>query len=191
VHWYHNSHKLIDCCHIPIALKIPTPLAHRRRKLTRTLLTTPTRCRRAKPGYNPQRKGAPTTIRICTVLCFAVAVSVIVTAQTEPVLVSVNIPKHPPLACQARIERFVKLTFTLGANAAEPTDVEVVSGHPLLKGAAVEHVKTWRFKNPYAVARKYETTFDYRLPSSGPQKVTFESFDRVEILTCLPALVEP
>jgi hypothetical protein len=39
--------------------------------------------------------------------------------------------------------------------------------------------------------RKYETTFDYRLPSSGPQKVTFESFHRVEVATCLPVVVEP
>ena len=39
----------------------------------------------------------------------------------------------------------MKLTFTLGANGAEPTDVEVVSGPTLLKAAALENVKTWRF----------------------------------------------
>ena len=80
--------------------------------------------------------------------------------------------------------------FTLGENGAEPTDVEAVSGPTLLKGAAVENVKTWRFENHYADG-KYETTFDYQLPMSGPKKVTFESFRRVEVATCLPALLQP
>jgi outer membrane biosynthesis protein TonB len=131
------------------------------------------------------------TIRIYAVLCFATAFSVVMAAQSEPVLVSANIPKHPPLACQARIEGFVKLSFTLAANAAEPTNVEVVSGHAMLKGAAMENVYTWRFQNPYAIERKYETTFDYRLPPSGPQKVTFESFHRVEVATCVPLQWQP
>ena len=82
----------------------------------------------------------------------------------------------------------MKLTFTLGANGAEPTDVEAVSGPPLLKAAALENVKTWRFGTHYADG-KYETTFDYQLPMSGPQKVTFESFRRVEVATCLPTLI--
>jgi Gram-negative bacterial TonB protein C-terminal len=130
-------------------------------------------------------------IRICTVLYFAAAIPITMTAQSEPALVSANIPRHPPLACQARIEGSVKLTFSLKANASEPTDVEVVSGHPMLKSAAVENVKTWHFQNPYAAERKYETIFDYRLPLSGPQKVTFESFHRVEISTCLPSVIQP
>jgi len=130
------------------------------------------------------------TLRICAALCLAAAISVTMAAQSEPVLVSANIPKHPPLACQARIEGSVKLTFALTANAAEPTEVEVVSGHQLLKGAAAENVKTWRFQNSYAVKRKYETTLDYRLESDGPQKVTFESFRRVEVYTCLPRRID-
>jgi hypothetical protein len=84
----------------------------------------------------------------------------------------------------------VKLTFALAANAAEPTEVQAVSGHKLLRDAAVENVKTWRFQNPYAIERKYETTFDYQLPMSGAQKVTFE-FHRVEVVTCLPIIVQP
>jgi hypothetical protein len=128
------------------------------------------------------------TIRICAILCFAANISITMAAQSEPVLVSANIPRHPALACQARIGGVVKLTFALGANGAEPTDVEAVSGPTLLKAAAVENVKTWRFGTHYADG-KYETTFDYLLPMSGPQKVTFESFRRVEVATCLPVLV--
>jgi outer membrane biosynthesis protein TonB len=130
------------------------------------------------------------TIRICTVLCFAASISITMAAQSGPVLVSANIPKHPPLACQARIGGVVKLTFTLGSNPDVPTDVEAVSGPALLKDAAVENVKTWRFQNHYAEGT-YETTFDYQLPMSGPEKVTFESFRRVEVATCLPVQLQP
>jgi hypothetical protein len=57
----------------------------------------------------------------------------------------------------------------------------------MLRDAAVENVKTWRFQNPYAIERKYETTFEYELPLSiGRQKVTFESFHKVEIVTHPP-----
>ena len=84
----------------------------------------------------------------------------------------------------------MKLTFTLGANPDVPTDVEAVSGPALLKDAAVENVKTWRFQNHYAEGT-YETTFDYQLPMSGPEKVTFESFRRVEVATCLPLQWQP
>jgi hypothetical protein len=33
----------------------------------------------------------------------------------------------------------------------------------MLKGAAIDNARTWKFENPYAVERKYETTFRYRL----------------------------
>jgi TonB-like protein len=128
------------------------------------------------------------TNRIGTVLSFLVAVCIAMAAQTEPTLTAVNIPKYPPLACQARIEGIVKLTFTLLANAAEPTNVEVVSGHPMLKGAAMDNLKTWKFENSNAVERKYETTFRYRLsgvevPLPTSATVTFKSFHQVEIVT--------
>jgi TonB family protein len=126
--------------------------------------------------------------RICFLISFVAAVSVTMAAQTEPSLLLANIPKYPPVARQARIEGVVRLTFLLPANGLQPTNVEVVSGHPMLKGAAVENVKTWRFEqNPYAVERKYETTFKYRLSgveSAGRRiKATFDSFREVEVVT--------
>jgi hypothetical protein len=86
----------------------------------------------------------------------------------------------------------VKLTFILPANAEGPTKVEVVSGHQMLKDAALDNVKTWKFKNPYAVERKYETTFQYRLSDvevsthAAGAVVTFDSFHRVDIVTTTP-----
>src|SRR5258708_7190753 len=129
--------------------------------------------------------------RACSLFCFVAAITIAVAAQTEPVLTSVNMPKYPPLACQARVEGIVKLTFTLSATSAQPTNVEVVSGHPMLKSASAENLKTWRFENPYTVERKYETSFKYRLSGkevAGERKVTvtFESFHEVEVITYAP-----
>ena len=57
----------------------------------------------------------------------------------------------------------MKLTFVLSGNAGEPTNVEVISGNPMLRDASIENVKTWKFRNSSAEG-KYETTLDYRLP---------------------------
>ena len=127
--------------------------------------------------------------RIAMISCLFVF-RIAMAAQSEPALLAVNMPTYPPLARQARIAGVVKLTFVLSGDAGEPTNVEVISGHPMLKDAAIENVRTWKFKNSYAEG-KYETTFDYRLVSSGPQKVTFESFHRVEVATCLPVQWQP
>jgi hypothetical protein len=129
------------------------------------------------------------TTRVAILLCFVVAVSVTLVAQDEPVLTSANIPMYPPLACQARVQGVVRLTFTLAAHSLEPTNIVVVSGHPLLNYAAIENVKTWHFDNRYAVERKYETTFKYRLSDKelvgGTKKLTvsLESFHNLEIVT--------
>jgi TonB family protein len=132
-------------------------------------------------------------MRTFRIAYFLAAASVVLAAQTEPLLKSANLPQYPKLARQARIEGVVKVTFVLPANADVPKNVEAASGHPMLKDAAVENVRTWRFENPYAVDRKYETTFNYKLsgiedPIPKRIKVTFDSFDRVEILSDLAAV---
>jgi TonB family protein len=119
--------------------------------------------------------------------CFAAAVCIVMAAQTdEPQLLSANIPFYPPLARQARVYGVVKVTFTLPANAGEPANVEASSGHPLLKPAAVENLKTWHFQNTYAVERKYDATFTYRLSDSESRHVTFGSFADVEVVSPEP-----
>jgi hypothetical protein len=124
---------------------------------------------------------------LSSVICLIVAMCIGAVAQSsEPELLSTNIPLYPPLARQARVYGIVKVAFTLPASAAEPVNVEAVSGHPLLKPAAVENVKTWRFRNTYAVERKYETTFRYSLSDSESRHVTFESFNVVEIVSPTP-----
>jgi len=113
-------------------------------------------------------------------------------AQTEPTLLAVSLPKYPPLALQARIEGVVRVTFSLPALSGQPAAVEAVSGHVMLKGAAVENVRTWRFENSYAVERKYETTFRYRLTGlevPAPKKctVTFNSYHQIDLVSDVAA----
>ena len=119
------------------------------------------------------------------------AACIVTVAQADnPELVSSNIPFYPPLARQARIMGTVKLAFTLPASSGEPSDVVVISGHPVLKSAAVENVKTWRFRNTYAVGRKYETTFHYTLSDSESAHVTFNSFNSVEVVIPTPPVID-
>jgi Gram-negative bacterial TonB protein C-terminal len=144
------------------------------------------------PFEDNHEHGRLNMIRRSAVLqCFIFGISVLLTAQSSgPELVSANIPTYPVLACMAKVEGVVKLSFTLAGNSDEPSQVEVLSGHPLFKAAAIENVKTWRFRNPYTVDRKYETTFTYRLsgrelPAGETKKLTvsLESFSSVEIIT--------
>ena len=121
-------------------------------------------------------------------LCVLAAVlSVVMSAQTGPTLVAVNMPKYPALARQAGVDGIVKLSFTLLPNAGEPTDVEVISGHTLLKEAALENLKTWKFENNNGTERRYEAIFSYHLegtefPHPTSACVTFRSL-QVDIVT--------
>ena len=56
-------------------------------------------------------------------------------------------PQYPPLARQARIQGMVVLQAVIGKDGTVQ-DLRVVSGHPMLTGAAIEAVKQW-FYRPY------------------------------------------
>ncbi len=54
------------------------------------------------------------------------------------------VPNYPEIARVARVQGVVHLTAVIDEDG-RITDVEVVSGHPLLVGAAVSAVKKWRY----------------------------------------------
>lgn len=128
------------------------------------------------------------TKRIGIALCLLAAACLTMAAQTDPVLWALNMPHYPGFARQGRIEGVVKVTFTLRPEATEPTKVEVVSGpstskgtaSELLKTAAVENVKTWRFQNADAVEHNYVTTFDFQIAGED-EAVSFQSFHHVTV----------
>jgi len=54
-------------------------------------------------------------------------------------------PGYPPLARQARISGEVRLEAVIGVDGTVQ-QLRVVSGHPLLSGAALEAVRQWRYR---------------------------------------------
>lgn len=54
-------------------------------------------------------------------------------------------PVYPPLAVQARIQGIVKMNLTIGEDG-RVTNATLISGHPLLVGAAVMAVNQWVYK---------------------------------------------
>ncbi len=57
---------------------------------------------------------------------------------------------YPPLAKQTRIEGEVHLVALLDAQTGLVRDVQVISGHPLLRDVAAAAVREWKFakENP-------------------------------------------
>lgn len=53
-------------------------------------------------------------------------------------------PVYPPLARQARVSGSVRLIAIIGRDGTVQ-QLQVVSGHPLLIGAAVEAVRQWLY----------------------------------------------
>jgi protein TonB len=56
-------------------------------------------------------------------------------------------PKYPPLAIAARIQGPVVLEAVI-SKAGTMENLRLVSGHPMLAGAAIDAVRQWRYR-PY------------------------------------------
>jgi TonB family protein len=124
-----------------------------------------------------------------------VATAVSARSLPEPRLKSAGLPQYPPIARLAKVQGEVKVEFVLNSSG-EPISVTAISGHPLLKGAAEENVKTWRFELPKDVFRtewRYDTVFDFKIsddkqPYEDPKlTVTLDSYRYVKITTNPPA----
>jgi periplasmic protein TonB len=77
-------------------------------------------------------------------------------------------PAYPPLARQARIQGTVVLQALIGKDGAIQ-NLHVVSGHPMLTGAALDAVKQWRYK-PYFLNGdpvEVETTINVNFTLAG------------------------
>jgi TonB family protein len=56
---------------------------------------------------------------------------------------------YPPLAKSARIEGGVEIAFRVNSETGTVEEASAVEGHPLLKQAALDAVRHWRFKVPF------------------------------------------
>ena len=134
--------------------------------------------------------------RTSSVFLLVTTICITVAAQSEPTLLTLNMPRYTWLARQTRVQGIVKVAFTLLPRAGEPTKVELVSGPPAsmgtaveeLKKAALENVKTWRFENREGVEHRYETTFDFQLGGRS-DLVSFQSFHYVTIVAGEPPII--
>lgn len=130
------------------------------------------------------------------VFFFVASICITMAAQSEPTLLTLNMPRYTWLARQARVQGIVKVAFTLPPHAGEPTKVELVSGPTIsmgtaaeeLKKTALENVKTWRFENGDAVEHRYETTFEFQLGGRS-DLVSFQSFHYVTIVAGEPPII--
>jgi len=77
-------------------------------------------------------------------------------------------PQYPPLARQARIQGTVVLQALIGKDGAIQ-NLHVVSGHPMLTGAALDAVKQWRYKPYYLNGEpvEVETTINVNFTLAG------------------------
>ena len=73
-------------------------------------------------------------------------------------------PEYPPLARQARIQGTVSLNAIIGKDGTV-TNLQLVSGHPLLVQAALDAVKQWVYRpmllngEPVEVATDVQVNF--------------------------------
>jgi len=135
-------------------------------------------------------------LTVSVVIVFLVLAGVVFgQALPEPTLVSAGLPRYPLIALLAKIQGRVKVDFTLSSNG-EPIGATAVSGHPMLKAAAEDNVKTWRFelpKNLYRTDWKYSTVFNFKIsndeqPYENPKlTVSLDSFHYVEVVTNPPS----
>jgi TonB family protein len=131
--------------------------------------------------------------RVLTFTLGCLALCRLASAQSlpEPILQSGQMPKYPPIAVAARIEGEVKVAFVLNEKG-EVDSVEVKSGHPMLKEATADIVKSWKFKLPnlFRTEWKYDTIFEYHLTgkelqSNETAKLTIivDSFHRIDVMS--------
>jgi TonB family protein len=131
--------------------------------------------------------------RVLAFMLSCVALCCLVSAQSlpEPILKSGQMPIYPPIARAARIEGEVKVTFVLNEKG-EVESVDVKSGHPMLRDATADIVKSWKFRLPdlFRTEWKYDTVFRYHLSgkeleSNETAKLTIvvDSFHRIDVMS--------
>jgi TonB family protein len=114
---------------------------------------------------------------------------------SKPRLLSAQLPKYPVLGRLTHTQGEVRVDFVLNTTG-EPLSATAVSGNPLLKAAAEENVKSWRFELPkdlYRTEWTYSTTFSFKIsgdeePYEDPKlTVVMNSFSYVEVITNPPS----
>lgn len=101
----------------------------------------------------------------------------------EGLRVSGSRPVYPQIAELAQIQGVVRISMVAGTDGV-PHDVQFVSGAPLLMGAAMNAVKTWRFRpmlvNGAPVEVETVASVNFFLPGQDPASVLARDRERVQ-----------
>jgi TonB family protein len=101
---------------------------------------------------------------------------------TFPKPVHSDLPTYPELARYARIVGTVKLWFMIDDSGAV-TQTGTISGHPILRDAALTVVKSWKFQsNDIKPNVRYETEFISQ-PVEPKLTVSMTDLRRVEVVS--------
>jgi len=120
----------------------------------------------------------PRTILVSSVLLAAIAgASARQSPEVLPKVVQHTEPTYPPLARQTRIQGEVRVKVTTDGESMR--DAEAETGHPLLRKAAEDNARTWKFVRHSPGT--FHVTFRYKLLSDNADVKFLESPAIVEI----------
>lgn len=92
-------------------------------------------------------------------------------------------PVYPQIAALAQVQGVVRISMVVGTNGV-PHDLQFVSGAPLLMRAAMDAVKTWRFRpmlvNGSPVEVDTVASVNFFLPGQDPATVLARERDNVQ-----------
>jgi hypothetical protein len=128
----------------------------------------------------------PHTILVLSVLLAAVAgASAQESPEDVPKVVQHAEPTYPPLARQTRIQGDVRVKITTDGESVR--DAEAETGHPLLRKAAEDNARTWKFVAHTPCT--FHVTFRYKLLSGNVDVEFLESPAVVAIKASPPELI--
>ena len=140
----------------------------------------------------PRSRLAAWALLLCGLVNFSAA-------QTSTLtLVSSATPSWSPLALAANVNGDVVVEVILNEDGSVASS-KLVSGHPLLQKAAIENSLTWKFAAPDEQPLKGEHfTITYQFQMEGetqcsrePVRVSFESYNRVKLVTNPASICDP
>jgi Gram-negative bacterial TonB protein C-terminal len=128
------------------------------------------------------------SIPLMLLVVLATSTTLFGSGEILPKPISAELPTYPQRARMARVAGSV--WFVLNAEGAV-SEAGAISGNPLLRDAALDNLKTWKFSRDSSKANvKYETEYVYRLDvqqQHGEPKLTVSIVDsqRIEIVSRL------
>jgi len=106
-------------------------------------------------------------------------------------LVSCEPLHYPPLGRQTRIEGVAKLYVVIEKTGAVG-EVSILSGHPLLSGAAQSSVRSWKFEPLATGPVDFELTYEFALRDKASEhadeEITFDTPNHVRIVSNPPII---